>query len=229
VKVLVVDDERDLVELIGFSLRRAGYQVVSAHDPATAASALESESPDLMVLDVNLGEHSGLDFLVELRQRNAIPVILLTGRDREQDIVEGLQMGADDYITKPFGHRELVARIEARLRRMPDGETRRERVAETLEAGPLSMNVREHTVTLNGQQLELTVTEFRLLRHLMANAGTVISTRTLLQQVWGYDDPAGSDVVRVAVYRLRRKLEAASNGEALLRTVSGVGVMLKVD
>lgn len=226
-KVILVDDDRDLVDVLTFALRRAGFGVLVAHDSPTAIRLLENEAPDLAILDINLGAWNGFDLLKSIRRRRQIPVIMLTARDNEDDKVLGLELGADDYVTKPFSHRELIARIRANLRRHGQEWTPPTKSDALLQIGPLTVNVAEHTVAKDGQDLKLTVTEFRLLHYLMINAGNALPTRVILKQVWGYDDPDGTDVVRVTVHRLRRKLEDDPNEPKLLHTVPGIGFMLK--
>src|SRR5579862_6584403 len=146
-RILVVDDERELVELLAFALRRAGYTVLAAHDRPTAMKLLAGETPDLAVLDVNLGDADGFELLREIRQRSDMPVIMLSGRNSEDDKVRGFQLGADDYVTKPFGHRELLARIQANLRRRPEQWPAADKAEATMEVGPLTLNSAEHVVT----------------------------------------------------------------------------------
>jgi len=224
--VLLVDDDRELLELLRFALRRAGLDTIVAHDSPTALHLFDAEHPDVVVLDVNLGAWNGFELLQELRRGGDVPVIMLTAHGAEEDKIRGLELGADDYMTKPFSHRELVARIRAQLRRrgrdMPE-QTTGPRV---YDVGPLHLNVAEHVVKKDGQPVSLTVTEFRLLHALMLQAGTVVPTRTLLKRVWRHDDPGDSDVVRVTVHRLRRKLEDDPAHPRYLQTVPGVGVML---
>jgi DNA-binding response OmpR family regulator len=226
-KVLLVDDDRDLVALISFSATRAGYTVVSAYDAPAALSVLEKERPDIAVLDVDLGRSSGFDLLREVRRRSDIPVIMLTGLTAERDKLAGFELGADDYVTKPFSHHELLARVRARLRDQRQPAQAPPPAPALLQVGPLTLNPQEHSATKGGQPLHLTVTEFRVLQYLMAHAGAVVRTRELMKEVWGFDDPSGNDAVRVAVHRLRRKLEDDPAQPGLLHTVSGVGVMLK--
>jgi two-component system, OmpR family, response regulator VicR len=228
-RILLVDDDRELIDLLAFALKRAGLEPISAHDAAGALRMFDERHPDLVVLDINLGISSGLEVLKELRRRTQLPVIMLTALDSEEDKVRGLEAGADDYLTKPFSHRELIARIRAQLRRSGQ-EWPARRVPETrLEVGSIVLDLAEHSVTKSGQSVSLTVTEFRLLHCLMSNAGTVVSTSSLLKEVWGYNDPGGSDVVRVTVHRLRRKLELDPSRPNLLHTIPGVGVLLKSD
>ena len=230
-RILLVDDDRELIDLLAFALKRAGLEPIGAHDAGSALRWFDERRPDLVVLDINLGASSGLEVLKELRRRDAsLPVIMLTALDSEEDKVRGLEAGADDYLTKPFSHRELIARIRAQLRRSgQEWQPRRAPAATHFEVGSIALDLAQHSVTKSGQQVSLTVTEFRLLHCLMSNAGTVVPTGTLLKQVWGYNDPGGSDVVRVTVHRLRRKLEQDPTRPNLLHTIPGVGVLLKSD
>jgi len=226
VRILLVDDDRELIDLLAFALKRAGLEPIGAHDATNALRLFEERTPDLVVLDINLGTSSGLDVLRELRRRSPLPVIMLTALDSEEDKVRGLEAGADDYLTKPFSHRELIARIRAQLRRSGQDWPARRAPKTRLEVGSIVLDLAEHSVTKLGQPIGLTVTEFRLLHCLMTNAGTVVPTATLLKQVWGYNDPGGSDVVRVTVHRLRRKLEQDPARPRLLHTIPGVGVRM---
>jgi DNA-binding response OmpR family regulator len=226
-KILLVDDDRDLLDLLDFVLRREGFEVVTAGDDQSARRQYSNENPDLIVLDLNLGSENGLDILRHLRQQSTIPVVILSARDHEEDIVLGLDLGADDYLTKPFSHRELVARIRANLRRQDIDQTAQRAALLKLEIGPITMDLAEHAVRVNGDSVDLTVTEYRVLHHLMAQAGSVVSTGALLKSVWGEDDASRGDVVRVAIHRLRRKLGDDPSRPRLLHTVPGVGVMLK--
>jgi DNA-binding response OmpR family regulator len=228
-RILLVDDDRELIDLLAFALKRAGLEPIAAHDAAAAVRLFEERQPDLVVLDINLGAASGLEVLKDLRRRSQLPVIMLTALDSEEDKVRGLEAGADDYLTKPFSHRELIARIRAQLRRSGQEWPVRQAPQTRLQVGSITLDVAEHTVTKSGQPVSLTVTEFRLLHCLMTSAGTVVSTAALLKQVWGYHDPGGSDVVRVTVHRLRRKLEQDPARPKLLHTIPGVGVLLKSD
>jgi DNA-binding response OmpR family regulator len=226
-RVLLVDDDRELLDLMQFALKRAGLVAVLAYDVAGALRSFAEQRPDIAVLDVNLGAGSGFELLQELRRQSDLPVIMLTARAGEDDKIKGLELGADDYVTKPFSPRELVARVRAQLRRS-GGEVADEKDAPpVIEVGPLRLSVAEHAVTNDGRPIDLTVTEFRLLHALMQQPGTVVSTAALLRQVWGYDDPTARDVVRVAVHRLRRKLGDDAAAPHLLHTITGVGVMLR--
>lgn len=226
-RVLLLDDDRELVDLLAFALRRAGMTPLPAYSPAQVLNLLEEERPDLLVLDVNLGTASGLDVLRDVRRRSQVPVIMLSGLDAEEDKVRGLEMGADDYVSKPFSHRELISRIRAQVRRTGHIGVVEQRASEPVNIEPLQLNPAEFSAFKDGQPLRLTLTEFRLLHYLMMNVGTVVPTPTLLRHVWGYSDPTAADVVRVAVHRLRRKVEDDPQHPQLLHTVPGVGVMFK--
>ena len=159
-RILLVDDDRELIDLLAFALKRAGLEPIAAHDARAAVRIFEERQPDLVVLDINLGASSGLDVLKELRRRSQLPVIMLTALDSEEDKVRGLEAGADDYLTKPFSHRELVARIRAQLRRSAQEWSPRRAPETRLQVGTVTLNLAEHSVTKSGQQVSLTVTEF---------------------------------------------------------------------
>lgn len=227
-RVLLVDDDRELTGILELALRRAGFEALIAHESPTALRRYDLDHPDIVILDINLGGWNGLDLLQELRRSaRRVPILMLTALDSEDDRIRGLELGADDYLVKPFSHRELLARVRAHLRRVGQEAPEGEAVPSALRVGPIDLNVAEHSVHLQGQQVKLTVTEFRLLHALMREAGRVISTRQLLKRVWGQEDPGASDVIRVTVLRLRRKLRDDSAEPRLLHTVPGVGVMLK--
>ncbi len=228
-KLLLIDDDRDLVAVLTLALQRAGFAVVSAQDAPTALALLAEERPSLVVLDTTPGAWHALDLLTEIRRRSHVTVIMLTGRGNEDDKVRGLELGADDYVSKPFSPRELVARIRAILQHHGQEASAASPVATLLRVGPLTLNVAIHTAEHDGKPLHLTVTEFRLLHCLMTHAGAVVSIGALLQQVWGYHDPSGTDVVRTTVYRLRRKLGDDPMHARLLHTIPGVGFMLKAE
>lgn len=227
-KLLIVEDNAEIAELVAFACGQAGFESTIAQDVPAARRSIESGRPDLVVLDLNLGQWDGLDLLREIRRESLVPVVVLTARGGEDDKVRAFELGADDYVTKPFSARELVARIEARLRRMrplEDGAPHAPACIHTI--GPVSVNVSEHSVHSNGQLLKLTVTEFRLLLALLKHEGSVVESQRLLKDVWGYADGAGTDVVRVTIHRLRQKLKEAPSAPRLIHTVPGVGFMLK--
>ena len=223
--VLLVDDDRELTELIQFVLERAGMTTTVAHDGASAVELVQRTHPDVVVLDVQLGALDGFEVLHQIRSGSRVPVIMLSDRTSEGDKIRGLGMGADDYLPKPFSHRELVAHIRAKVRRATDAGNGPP-PATPVAAGVLSLDPATHTVMRDGQPVEVSTTEYRLLHFLMARAGTVVPRSDILRNVWGYDNPSDGDVVRVTVYRLRRKLGTGPNGRHLVRTVVGVGFMI---
>jgi DNA-binding response OmpR family regulator len=225
--VLVVDDDRELCALLELSFRRAGLSAAVAYDGENGMRLVRAERPDVIVLDVNLGTSDGFEVLREIRRASRAPVVMLTARDAEDDKVRGLELGADDYVTKPFGHRELVARVRALIRRAGHELPEDASGPQVMRVGPLFMDTGQHVASRDGEKLDLTVTEFRLLHALMREAGTVIPTRRLLKQVWGHDDASSSDVIRVTLHRLRRKLGEDPAEPRLIHTVAGVGVMLR--
>jgi len=224
-KILLVDDDPDIIDLLMFLVGRTGMVALAARDVPIALTLFEAEHPDLAIVDVGLGPWSGFDLVRELRSRSDIPIVLVTARNSDDDKVRGLEAGADDYLVKPFSHRELIARIRAHLRRgNPATDERADSVV--LRAGPLLMNVAQHSAEKEGRSLNLTATEFRLLRYLMNRASTVVPTSAILKEVWGHDDAGAREVLRVTLYRLRRKLEDDPSAPRLLHTVPGIGVML---
>ncbi len=221
----MVDDDRDLVALITFTLTRGGLETIVAYDPATAMQNIGKDSPDLVLLDVNMGPWSGFDLLQQIRGRSTVPIIMLTGRDAEDDKVMALDFGADDYVVKPFSHRELLARVKANLRRHKS-DTPTGSAGELLKIGDLTLDSRRHEVRKGRKLLKLTPTEFKLLRCLMLNPNAVVPSGTLLEEVWGYHDPGAGAVLRATTHRLRNKLEADPGDPKLVRTIPGVGVIL---
>ncbi len=225
--ILLVEDASDLARVIVHELEAVGYEVLHAADGLTALEAYERHGPDLVILDWMLPKLGGLEVLRRIRQSSAVPILMLTARDEEADRVIGLEVGADDYLSKPFGMRELIARVRALLRRI-------ERVQQILEAdrargeaaisyGPLVLDPDAYRATLDGEPLDLTRTEFELLHLLLRNPGRAFSRSYLLDTVWGETYVAGDRSVDNAILRLRRKL--GEWGEAI-ETVWGVGYRL---
>ncbi|TMD59132.1 MAG: response regulator transcription factor [Chloroflexi bacterium] len=222
-RILLVEDDRELAEMLAYALTQAQFVAVVARDNPSALERFEQELPDLVVIDIALGAWNGLDLLKEIRRRSDVPVIVATGSaTAEGDKIRALEMGADDYLIKPFGYLELIARIHAHLRRHREPTAPSER----LEIGSITLDPVAHVTEKNGQPLQLTVIEFRLLQYLMTRAGSVVSTAELLREVWGYDDPGASDVLRVALHRLRRKIEDEPARPRYLSTIAGIGVIL---
>ncbi len=227
-KILVVDDERVLAETIGYNLRREGYAAIAAHDGQEALQTARREKPDAIILDVMLPKLDGFDVCRTLRQETAVPILMLTARDDEIDKVLGLEIGADDYLTKPFSMRELLARVKALLRRgeMLQGARDERAVVETappIEVGPLRIDPGQHRATWRGRPLDLKPKEFDLLLFLARNQGAALSRDILLERVWGYDYPIDTRTVDVHVRRLREKIEEDPSRPAHLQTVRGIG------
>jgi two-component system KDP operon response regulator KdpE len=205
-RILVVDDEPDVVESVrlGFTLQWREVEVVGAATGEAALDIVERQAPDIVLLDVGLPDKDGFAVLSELRAFSDVPVVMLTARDDAMDKVKGLELGADDYVTKPFNHLELMARVRAVLRRleMPAPVSR----APSFRSGELEVDFGRHEVRLRGEPLELTPTEYKLLYHLVRNAGHVLQHGTLLAKVWGREYIDEVDYIRVYVRRLREKL-----------------------
>jgi DNA-binding response OmpR family regulator len=224
-KILLVDDEPDALEVLGFRLREAGFTPILAKDGARAITAARDERPALIVLDVMLPEVDGLEVCKILRRDPAtagIPILMLTARAAEMDRVLGLELGADDYVTKPFSPRELVLRIRKLLARAKAAE---EPVAH-LRFNELEIDAARHAVTVGGSPVELTATEFRLLEILVRRRGRVQTRDRLLQDVWGYENPIDSRTVDTHMRRLREKIGAAAD---YLETIRGVGYRFRAE
>ena len=214
-KVLVADDDGDLRELIAFTLSQAGYLVLKAADGPAALATFAGESPDLVVLDINMPGASGFDVCASIRQRSRVPVLMLTVRGEEEDLVRALELGADDYLTKPFSPRTLLARIKALLRRAGMENTA------PLAAGRVHLDLAEHTVRIgDGAAVRLTKLELRLLQLLVANAGHTVNSERLLVQVWGHRSGGDRQLLKQLVHRLRQKIEPDPSAPALLRTAA---------
>jgi two-component system KDP operon response regulator KdpE len=205
-RILVADDEPDVVESVrlGFALQWREVDVLGAGDGDQALDAVERESPDIVLLDIGLPGRDGFDVLRELREFSDVPVVMLTARDDSMDKVKALELGADDYVTKPFNHLELMARVRAVLRRhdMPAPASR----APSFRSGDLEVDFARQEARLRGERLDLTPTEYKLLYHLVRNAGHVLQHGTLLAKVWGREYVDETDYVRVYIRRLRDKL-----------------------
>ena len=222
-KILIVEDEVKIARFVTLELEHEGYEVKAAHDGRTGLGLCESWQPDLMILDLMLPELSGIEVCRRLRQTSDVPIIMLTAKDDVSDKVMGLDMGADDYMTKPFAIEELLARIRAALRKRSSART-----GAVLSAGPLEMDVDKHSVTVKGQGVELTKKEFDLLHHLLENKGRVLSREALLDSVWGFDFVGETNSVDVYIRFLRSKIDEAF-GIKLIHTVRGVGYVIRED
>ena len=223
-KILIADDDSDLLGLIGFTLTQAGYLVVKAADGPTAIRAYEVEQPDIIVLDINMPGASGFQVCEAVRQKSRVPIMMLTARGEEEDLVRALELGADDYLTKPFSPRTLLARVKALLRRAGVD------TATPLAAGRIKLDVDEHTVQVaEGEPIRLTKLELRLLQMLLANSGHTVSSDRLLMQVWGHRGAGDRQLLKQLVHRLRHKIEVDPALPQLLQTAPGAGYRLIVD
>jgi DNA-binding response OmpR family regulator len=223
-KILVVDDEPPIVEMVAYNLKRANYQVIIARDGRQALEQARQEQPDLIILDLMLPHLDGLDVCRILRRERDVPIIMLTARDDEVDRVVGLELGADDYVVKPFSVRELLARVKNVLRRTtaqtPPASSQIRHV------GNLTVDPTRYEAHLENTALDLTTLEFDLLHTLARHAGQVLSREQLLEQVWGYDYHGDLRVVDAVVKRLRTKLRRANPQDELIVTIRGVGYKL---
>ena len=225
-KILVVDDEISVTDLISYNLEKAHYDVLVAHDGEEALKSARANNPDLILLDLMLPKIDGLDVCRELRKTSQVPIIMVTARGEEADRVIGLELGADDYLCKPFSMRELMARIKAVLRRNQKEIT--ENPSTNILTGPsgLALDEDSRTVTLKEIPLPLTRLEFDLIQHLVLNSGRVLSREQLLSQAWGYDFVGGVRAVDSAVKRLRKKIHLINPNLDLIETVRGIGYRL---
>ncbi|MGH3387928.1 MAG: response regulator [Actinomadura sp.] len=219
-RVLVVEDEESFSDALSYMLRKEGFEVAIAATGPDALDTFERNGADLVLLDLMLPGLPGTEVCRELRARSNVPVIMLTAKDSEVDKVVGLELGADDYVTKPFSSRELVARIRAVLRRQGDVE---ELAPATLEAGPVRMDVERHIVSVNGGSVQLPLKEFELLEVLLRNAGRVLTRMQLIDRVWGADYVGDTKTLDVHIKRLRAKIEPTPSDPRYIVTVRGLG------
>lgn len=223
-KILSADDDKDLLALIAFTLSQAGYLVIKASDGIAAVEAFEAESPDLVILDINMPRASGFQACEAIRAKSRVPVMMLTVRGEEEDLVRALELGADDYLTKPFSPRTLLARVKALLRRAGMENST------PLAAGRVQLEMEEHTVQIGDQApVRLTKLELRLLQMLIANAGHTVGSDRLLLQVWGHKGSGDRQLLKQLVHRLRQKIEVDPAAPQVLQTVPGAGYKLIVD
>ena len=222
--VLIVEDERAIVEILKFNLKREGYETLEALDGQTGLQLAQTKDPDLILLDVMLPKMSGFDICKTLRAENrATPIIMLTAREEEMDKVFGLETGADDYMTKPFSMKELMARVKANIRRRSMEYAPAQSTAGQIEADGLCLNPETHQVTKNGTPVELTQKEYDLLSYLIRERGKVFSREDLMQRVWNYDYYGDMRTVDVTVRRLREKIEDDPGKPQYILTRRGVG------
>ncbi len=221
-KILIVDDDPDLLALVGFALSQAGFVVVKATDVSTALSVFAAEAPDLAILDINLPGGSGFDICEAIRRQSRIPVMMLTARGEEEDLVRALDLGADDYLIKPFSPRTLLARVRALLRRA-GLET-----GGAMTAGTLRLDLEALVLHVgDAAPVKLTKLETRLLQILIANAGNVVGTERLLTHVWGHRGSGDRQLLKQLVHRLRHKIEEDPAVPTVLKTESGAGYRLE--
>lgn len=221
-RIMIVEDEISLAEPLGFLLQREGFEVDIVGDGVTALNRFAIFQPDLVLLDLMLPGKSGTHVCKEIRATSDVPIIMVTARDSEIDKVVGLEIGADDYVTKPYSSRELIARINAVLRRQRSIEAPTLEET-TLTAGPVVMEVEAHRVLVRGEEVQLPLKEFDLLEYLIRNAGRVLTRGQLISRVWGTDYVGDTKTLDVHIKRLRSKIEEDRSSRAHLITVRGVG------
>jgi two-component system, OmpR family, response regulator len=226
-KILIVEDDRNLLDTLKYNLRKEGYEVVTAVDGAEALDVARREKPDLIILDIMLPKMSGFEVCRVLRKDMTVPILMLTAKAEETDKVVGLEIGADDYMTKPFSLRELLARVRAMLRRTKMVEIEPEPREALLKVGDIEVDIARHRASKGAKMLELTPKEFDLLAFLARNKGFVFSRDQLLEKVWGYDFAGDTRTVDVHVRWLRQKTEADPNNPKHLVTVRGTGYKLE--
>lgn len=224
-RVLIVEDEDSLAEPLAYLLNKEGFDTTVMADGPSALAEFDRAGADIVLLDLMLPGMSGTDVCKQLRARSSVPVIMVTARDSEIDKVVGLELGADDYVTKPYSARELIARIRAVLRRGAEAEDGG--VDIVLEAGPVRMDIERHIVSIDGEQIALPLKEFELLEYLMRNKGRVLTRGQLIDRVWGSDYVGDTKTLDVHVKRLRSKIESDPANPARLVTVRGLGYKLE--
>ncbi len=227
-KILIIEDEPNIRELVRYNLKTNGYEAIEAEDGYMGMSMVHKEKPDLILLDIMLPGKSGYDICRELREEcNEIPIIMLTAKTEEIDKVLGLELGADDYISKPFGIRELMARIKAVLRRYDNTHENLHLDEHILRIDDLEINIERHQVKIDQRLVALTLKEFELLVHLAENRGHVLTRDQLLDQVWGIAYVGETRTVDVHIRNLRKKLGQGSDEEAYIQTIRGKGYKMK--
>jgi len=228
-KILIVDDEPAVTDLLAYNLRKANYEVITASDGDIALNVARQSNPDLILLDLMLPGLDGLEICRELRKTSTVPIIMITALGEEIDRVVGLEIGADDYVSKPFSVRELMARIKAVLRRVVQVEEKNNSSIKNLHGqGGLRLNVESRQTMVVDTDLPLTRLEFDLLQLLITNAGRVLTRERLLEQAWGYDFVGDTRAVDSAIKRLRAKLRAANPAADTIEAVRGVGYRLNL-
>lgn len=223
-KILVIDDEKAIADIIKFNLEKEGYKVSTAYDGEEGVQAVEDILPDLVILDIMMPKKDGFQVLKEIRMKHNFPVIMLTAKEEEVDKVLGLELGADDYITKPFSMRELTARVKANLRRVNySNSTNSENTNPIITSGDLVIDLNKYEVKKSGKVIELTLREFELLKFLATSSNQVFSREQLLEEVWGYEYYGDIRTVDVTIRRLREKIEDGDGEFKYIITKRGVG------
>ncbi|MBN6884852.1 two-component system, OmpR family, response regulator VicR [Cytobacillus horneckiae] len=228
-KILVVDDEKPIADILQFNLNKEGFEVTCVYDGVSALEKVEEIKPDMILLDIMLPQKDGIEVCREVRKKYDMPIIMLTAKDSEIDKVLGLELGADDYVTKPFSTRELIARVKANLRRHQQIAAKAGEEEETneIEVGSLIIHPDAYIVSKRGETIELTHREFELLHYLAKHIGQVMTREHLLQTVWGYDYYGDVRTVDVTVRRLREKIEDNPSHPTWIVTRRGVGYYLR--
>ena len=230
--ILVVDDEKPIVDILTYNLQKEGYNTLEANDGEEAIEIATEQKPDLILLDIMLPKIDGLTVCKKLRHTLNIPILILSAKDEEIDKILGLELGADDYITKPFSVRELMARVKANLRkaeakgRNNEGVSENKRENSMIEVGDLSIDVEKFEVKVRGQVIDLTLREFEVLKYLANQPGQVVTREILLEKVWGYEYYGDIRTVDVTVRRIREKIEKDTSAPKILITKRGVGYYL---
>ena len=222
-KILIIDDEIHIVELIKFNIETSGYDVDFSYDGLDGYLKIKEDKPQLVLLDWMLPNISGIDILKKIRNDKDllhIPIIMLTAKNMENDKIQGLELGSDDYITKPFSIKELLARVSSVLRRY---NVNRENTHENLNIGNLTVNLLKHEVSKGNKKIELTLKEFELLKLLLENRGKVLSRNYLLDKIWGYEYYGETRTVDVHIRYLRKKIEGNDSSDKYIQTIRGVG------
>jgi len=223
-RILVVDDEERIINFLRSKLKASGYEVLTASNGLEGLEQAQAQEPDLIVLDVLMPKMDGLEMLKELRSFSVVPVIILTAKGADADRIKGLQLGADDYLPKPFNPDELVARIEAVRRRLEPGERRK--IPEVFNLGHVTIDFKKHSVVVSGEQKYLTRIEWLLLSQLINNAGRLMLYEELLTRVWGPEYRNDVQILRTCISRLRNKLESDPNNPKLIRTIPKTGYII---
>ncbi len=226
-KVLIVDDEENILELIAFNVKNAGYETVTASDGKEAYEKFEAEEFDLIILDVMLPYIDGFELLKRIRKKSMVPILMLTAKTEEFDRVLGLELGADDYLIKPFSVRELLARVKAILRR--SGEKEEEEDTSKIISKDIVLDLKGYKAFLGEQEVKLTMKEFELLKYLMSHKGRVFTRENLLNNIWGYDYYGDSRTVDVHIRHLRGKIEEHLGENKYIKTIRGVGYKFEED